>query len=46
MLDHLNPTLGGWLVAGVMVASGLVLGSISDRLLRLIGVRDREGRQR
>lgn len=41
MLTHLDPALQGWLVVAVMISSGLVLGSISERLLRIMGVRDR-----
>lgn len=45
MLSDLSPSLNGWLVVGIMLGSGFVLGSIFDRLLRLVGVRDRhEGR--
>ncbi|MBI2844203.1 MAG: hypothetical protein HYX78_12450 [Armatimonadetes bacterium] len=41
MISGLDPGLSGWLVVGVMLTSGLVLGIVSDRVLRLVGVRDR-----
>jgi hypothetical protein len=41
MLFNLNPSLAGWTVVAVMLSSGFILGAISDRLLRLVGVKDR-----
>ncbi|MDO8682205.1 MAG: hypothetical protein Q7N50_01815 [Armatimonadota bacterium] len=43
MLTNLDPSLNGWLVVGVMLTAGFVLGAVADRLLRLVGVRDRGG---
>jgi uncharacterized membrane-anchored protein YhcB (DUF1043 family) len=45
LLNKLNPSLAGWAVVAIMLVSGLVLGTVSDRLLRFLGVGERKKRR-